>query len=244
MKLFAGPPSSRRNASRDTLERSTASDSKDERRLRVPGARADGEAGKNGQGRVCAASSMNSINRIDSINRINRINPASNSPCPPHLRVPQHVRNRQLERKRAAEGRVDGAGERVDGAGERAAAPTAGGLGRREGCTRGDAAAPPSVGEGTSAGRDTIPGADAHAAHCIAGSGSQSGLLEANATCGGSSLPRSPPRKLSEAEELGVCAVCLNDGADPGNLIILCDSCGIAVHQVRESLLEHTAWRE
>ena len=36
---------------------------------------------------------------------------------------------------------------------------------------------------------------------------------------------------MTEAEELGVCAVCLNDGADEGNVIILCDSCGIAVHQ-------------
>ena len=42
---------------------------------------------------------------------------------------------------------------------------------------------------------------------------------------------RSPPRKLNAAEELGVCAVCLNDGADEGNVIILCDACGVAVHQ-------------
>jgi len=53
--------------------------------------------------------------------------------------------------------------------------------------------------------------------------------------------PHSTPRLLSEAEELGVCAVCLNDGADEGNVIILCDSCGIAVHQVSlpPSLLPH-----
>jgi hypothetical protein len=44
---------------------------------------------------------------------------------------------------------------------------------------------------------------------------------------------RSPPRELSAAEALGVCGVCLNDGADEGNVIILCDRCGIAVHQAR-----------
>ena len=42
---------------------------------------------------------------------------------------------------------------------------------------------------------------------------------------------RSPPRELSAAEALGVCGVCLNDGADVGNVIIMCDRCGIAVHQ-------------
>jgi hypothetical protein len=41
----------------------------------------------------------------------------------------------------------------------------------------------------------------------------------------------SASRVLSE-ELLGVCAVCLNDdGADEGNVIIICDTCGIAVHQ-------------
>jgi hypothetical protein len=42
----------------------------------------------------------------------------------------------------------------------------------------------------------------------------------------------SVPHVLSDAEELGVCAVCSSDdGADEGNAIIMCDSCGIAVHQ-------------
>ena len=40
-------------------------------------------------------------------------------------------------------------------------------------------------------------------------------------------------RVLSQ-EPLGVCAVCLNDdSADEGNMIIICDTCGIAVHQAR-----------
>jgi len=48
----------------------------------------------------------------------------------------------------------------------------------------------------------------------------------------------SVPRVLSDAEELGVCAVCLSDdGADEGNAIIMCDSCGIAVHQARPKYL-------
>ena len=43
----------------------------------------------------------------------------------------------------------------------------------------------------------------------------------------------SASRVLSE-EPLDVCAVCLNDdGADEGNVIIICDTCGIAVHQAR-----------
>ena len=54
-------------------------------------------------------------------------------------------------------------------------------------------------------------------------------------------VKRSPPRKMNEAEELGVCAVCLNDGAEEGNLIILCDGCGIAVHQVSLHLHPLTA---
>ena len=45
-------------------------------------------------------------------------------------------------------------------------------------------------------------------------------------------VKRSPPREMNEAEELGVCAVCLNDGAEEGIVIILCYACGIAVHQV------------
>ena len=48
----------------------------------------------------------------------------------------------------------------------------------------------------------------------------------------------SVPRVLSDAEELCVCAVCLSDdGADEGNAIIMCDSCGIAVHQARPKYL-------
>ncbi len=55
----------------------------------------------------------------------------------------------------------------------------------------------------------------------------------------------SVPRVLSDAEELCVCAVCLSDdGADEGNAIIMCDTCGIlAVHQARPKYLPTASLR-
>ena len=42
-----------------------------------------------------------------------------------------------------------------------------------------------------------------------------------------------PPGAGDEAEEAdAICGVCLNDGAEEGNVIVVCDGCGIAVHQV------------
>ncbi len=49
---------------------------------------------------------------------------------------------------------------------------------------------------------------------------------------------------LSDAEELGVCAVCSSDdGADEGNAIMMCYSCGIAVHQACPKYLRTASLR-
>jgi hypothetical protein len=186
MKLFTGKASS---FSRDVLEWSNRRDSKER-----------AWNGRDSEERRCNArdEKQRACNERDSKDR------ASTLP----LRVPEHVRRRQLERRRAAERQIhEKGGERSD------ASPV---KETEETYTRSTV--------GGSSREDVVQSSVAPGRNLPDAVGER--LTEEE-----EGLASWPPRKMTEAEELGVCAVCLNDGADEGNVIVLCDSCGIGVHQ-------------